>query len=147
MTACPTPQSILDLPASGFLVDPKALRPAKLKKTIALVACEVEKWIAEADRHMGRPGYRPLFVTLTYAKNSKGSAGDVSRFLNRLQMWMRRRGYPPAFYEWVAELQERGALHYHAMIWVPRRVFLPKFDLCGWWPHGATQIGVQPRYV
>jgi hypothetical protein len=36
-------------------------------------------------------------------------------------------------YVWVAELQQRGAIHYHLAIW------LPKFDKNGWWPHGMTQ--------
>jgi hypothetical protein len=45
----------------------------------------------------------------------------------------------PFRYVWVAELQKRGALHYHVAIWLPKRVQLPKFDKQGWWPHGSTQ--------
>lgn len=43
-------------------------------------------------------------------------------------------------YVWVSELQKRGALHYHLLIWVPRRLRLPRPDSCGWWPHGMSNI-------
>jgi hypothetical protein len=40
---------------------------------------------------------------------------------------------------WVAELQTRGAVHYHVALWLPRRAYLPQADRRGWWPHGSTQ--------
>lgn len=133
------PSSLLELPEAGFLVDPKALRPAKLRKTVALVASETEAAVCEEERYMGRPMYRRLFCTLTYAENTRGKAGDVSRFLDCLQAWARRSGVRVP-YEWVGELQERGALHYHLLIWLPKHLLLPMFDWRGWWRHGSTKI-------
>jgi len=43
-------------------------------------------------------------------------------------------------YVWVAELQKRGAMHYHLLIWLPKGLSLPKPDKQGWWPHGMTKI-------
>lgn len=134
------PQSVVDLPPSGFLYDPKAGRPARLKKTIALVASETEAVVGEDERHMGRPAYRRLFSTFTYARNSKGSPRDLSDCLKCLREWLRRRGRPMVPFEWVGESQERGALHYHMLIWWPRNLYLPRFDERGWWPHGSTKI-------
>lgn len=41
---------------------------------------------------------------------------------------------------WVAELQRRGALHYHVVVFVPRHLRLPRPDACGWWPHGLSKV-------
>jgi hypothetical protein len=54
-------------------------------------------------------------------------------------MWLKRRGHRLR-YVWVAELQQRGALHYHALLWLPRGLSLPKPEKKGWWPHGSTRI-------
>jgi Protein of unknown function (DUF3296). len=37
---------------------------------------------------------------------------------------MERRGHKLP-YVWVAELQKRGALHYHVLLWLPRGLTLP----------------------
>lgn len=39
----------------------------------------------------------------------------------------------------VAELQQRGAVHYHFVTWFPKGITFPKPDKQGWWPHGMTQ--------
>lgn len=43
-------------------------------------------------------------------------------------------------YLWVGELTKRLRPHYHILIWIPRGMFIPKADSCGWWPHGMTRI-------
>ena len=133
------PESAVNLPPGGFHLDPKALRPAKLKKTIPLVAAHSEWVVAQEERRAGRPMYRRLFATLTYAQNTRGDPGDISRFMDCMQAWGRRLGVRIA-YEWVGELQKRGALHYHLLIWLPKHLHLPKFDRRGWWRHGLTKI-------
>jgi hypothetical protein len=62
-----------------------------------------------------------------------------------VRKWCQRQAVPFK-YVWVAELQKRGAIHYHLAIWLPLRLQLPKFDKRGWWPHGMTQtvIGRAP---
>ena len=62
----------------------------------------------------------------------------MSGYLDCLRLWAKRRGFVVP-YVWVAELQLRGAVHYHVVVWVPRRLQLPKGDKQGWWRHGMTQ--------
>jgi len=83
--------------------------------------------------------YRKTFITLTYRGVDDWEAGHVSAFRDRLRQWCKRRGFQCRFV-WVAELQERGALHYHFLVWIPRKFMLPKPDKSGWWPHGASNI-------
>jgi hypothetical protein len=124
----------------GFYFDPKAGRPDRLRKTLRLVAEEIQRMLAWVMLGRGRSAYRCLFVTLTYRANTKGDPRDVSACLNRVRDWLARQGLPMYPYLWVAELQKRGALHYHAMVWLPRRLHLPKLDRCGWWKHGMTKV-------
>lgn len=59
--------------------------------------------------------------------------------MNCIREYLRRRGYR-LYAVWVAELQERGAVHYHLVLWLPRGVTIPKPDKRGWWAHGTTRI-------
>jgi hypothetical protein len=43
-------------------------------------------------------------------------------------------------YAWVAELQERGAVHYHVILVVNRGTSIPMPDKAGWWTWGSTKI-------
>ena len=83
--------------------------------------------------------YFLAMVTLTYAPGVEWSKDHIPAMQKRIRAWLRYRGYRYAFV-WVCELQERGAPHYHLLIWVPYGLRLPKFDQFGWWPHGATRI-------
>jgi len=78
------------------------------------------------------------FVTLTYRGVDDWRPGHISRCFKAIRKWCKKRGISFR-YVWVAELQKRGALHYHVAIWLPKRIQLPKFDKQGWWPHGMTQ--------
>ena len=98
-------------------------------------------WACGHLHEFGRPeGVREhvWFGTLTYRPGIDWEPRHISRCLKRVRKWCKRRGVPFR-YVWVAELQKRGALHYHVAIWLPKRVQLPKFDKQGWWPHGMTQ--------
>lgn len=133
------PQSSM-MPPGGFHMDPLSMRPAKLKKLIPLVASHHEETVAEIERKMGRSQFRRLFVTLTYARNTRGDPRDVSKLLDCIRKWLTRQALPMVEYLWVAELQKRGALHYHLMLWLPKHLHLPKLDRRGWWRHGMTQV-------
>ncbi len=77
------------------------------------------------------------FVTLTYRGVHDWQPRHISKCLKAARRWCHLRGVPFR-YLWVAELQQRGALHYHLAIWLPKRLQLPMFDKQGWWPHGMT---------
>lgn len=87
-------------------------------------------------------------VTLTYelgqdGESLHGYSGEgwhprhIVEFLKRIKRWGERRGFTLP-YMWVAELQERGVLHYHMWCKVPAQFSLPKPDKRGWWKHGST---------
>ncbi|MDC8769990.1 rolling circle replication-associated protein [Roseateles albus] len=88
---------------------------------------------------LGNRNFKPAMLTLTYRDVDGFCPRDVSELLKRIRNWLSRRGHVLR-YVWVAELQVRGALHYHVLLWLPRGLTLPKPDKQGWWPHGHTRI-------
>ena len=52
-------------------------------------------------------------------------------------------------YAWVAELQKRGAIHYHVYLCVTKGTRIPKPDDSEMWPYGYSniQIGRSPYYL
>ena len=84
-------------------------------------------------------GLRPAMVTLTYADRGAWAPRHLSNALNGCRQWLARRGHKLR-YTWVAELQARGAVHYHVLAWLPYGEDKPPFwDVQGWWPHGSSQ--------
>lgn len=133
----PTPGT---LPEGGFTFDPAGTRFKRLRRKLAAACNEVQDWVDMLSRYRGRPTHRRLFTTLTYAENTRGNADDIKGTMRCLREWLRRCGHRMVPYAWVAELQERGALHYHLVIWLPRALYLPKLDRRGWWKHGSTKV-------
>ena len=107
-----------------------------------------------------RGGFRiePVMITLTYQRVDQPRPEDVRTFIDHIRKWMKRRG-ETFRYAWVGELQKRGALHYHIVIWMPHGMRLPKPDVfrqlqrgpmgpgdigpqphTAWWPHGWSRI-------
>lgn len=82
---------------------------------------------------------RRLLVTLTYRPDVSWSARHLSEFVEAVRAWVTRRGF--AFlYLAVAELQKRGAVHYHIVLWLPASLRLPHPDKRGWWRHGMSNV-------
>jgi hypothetical protein len=95
------------------------------------------------------------FVTLTYVGVNDWAAEHIKDAVNRFRKFCARAGVP-CRYTWVAELQERGAVHYHLLAWLPHGIDMPRWDRdytaagawqrfgvssAGWvafWPHGMT---------
>ncbi len=83
-------------------------------------------------------GYQVLFVTLTYARDTwRGT--HLTAYMDKVRNHYRACTGEKLRYVWVAELQERGVIHYHVVFWVLRSYRMPKADLRGWWPHGMTK--------
>jgi hypothetical protein len=89
-------------------------------------------------------GYYSACLTLTYAPSHRWDRRDVSRFLNALRGYYKRRGWR-FIYFWVAELQQRGAVHYHLIVFIPRSHKLPFPDR--WWRKGITNICAVRRFA
>lgn len=123
----------------GFANDPRKSRIAGMRRGVGFAA----RGIIATDALPGwRPSY-PVFVTLTYANVHDWDAEHIGGFLQAVRRYARSAGWPPGRhvrYVWVAEVQRRGAIHYHVMLWLPAGESLPKPDQAGWWPHGASNI-------
>jgi len=86
----------------------------------------------------GQP-HSTAMLTLTYREVGGWGPKHITALLKCIRSWLFRRGFRLR-YVWVAELQQRGALHYHVLLWLPHGVLLPKPDNEGWWTHGSTRI-------
>lgn len=103
-------------------------RVKRLKKSV---------WASGHLHGFADKGHRPpvaWFVTLTY--DTQGTLGNgkhdwaahhMSRTIDRFRNWCRSFGIP-CRYTWVAELQTRGAVHYHMLVWLPVGCTMPKWD-------------------
>jgi len=108
-------------------------RLAGMKKTVLNSARAIRDSI---EVKSGR--YRMAMVTLTYAEVGAWRPGHLAQFFHRVRSYFHERGVK-ARYVFVAELQERGAVHYHVLFFMPKGLTLPKPDKRGWWPHGSTR--------
>ena len=68
----------------------------------------------EEDLQKSKSRYRRAMVTLTYRNIDDWRADDVSYFMRLVRQWCKRREIEVR-YVWVAELQKRGAVHYHVV--------------------------------
>lgn len=116
-------------------------RVKRLKKNV---------WFSGRLHSQPRAGYRPdraYFVTLTYVGVNDWSPEHLTRATDAFRRHCKRHGVP-ARYLWVAELQRRGAVHYHLVAWLPAGVRMPKWDqshiapsgrtVQAFWSHGMT---------
>lgn len=88
---------------------------------------------------LGPKRWACVMVTLTYRPGADWAPRQVSEFLKFVREYCGRRGFKvPGV--WVVELQQRGAPHYHVLLWLPPGVRLPKPDERGWWRHGSSRI-------
>ena len=113
-------------------IDATQARMKRLRRSVTVAA-------ALFGDCLGPRRFKAAMVTLTYRGVDDFSPQHISALLTRMRAWLKRRGYRLC-YVWVAELQKRGALHYHVLVWLPRVLTLPKPDKQGWWPHGSTRI-------
>lgn len=119
-----------------ILVNREAARIKRMQKSVGHAAR-----LLHFDAHTERNAqlWNKKFITLTYADADAWQPGHIGAFRRALRDWCRSRRVRLRFV-WVAELQKRGALHYHIVVWLPKGKFLPHADACGWWPHGMTNI-------
>ena len=113
-------------------IDQVQARKTRLRRSVT-VAARMFEFV------LGPRTFKPAMLTLTYRDVDGYKPCHVSELLVRIRNWLDRRGHKFR-YVWVAELQKRGALHYHVLIWLPKGLTLPKPDKQGWWPHGSTRI-------
>jgi len=113
-------------------------RVFRMRKGILTASRLINARLADYRNAKGRQvHWVPVMVTLTYADNVAWQSEHISAYINCVQKWGMRQGYKFP-YAWVMELTKKGKPHYHCIIWIPRRLQLPKADKRGWWPCGMT---------
>jgi len=80
--------------------------------------------------------YRPIFLTLTYKENMcdrSRAQKDIARFFRLL-----RKEYPRVGYLYVLERQQRGAYHFHILLF--NVAFIPLSILQRIWTYGYNDV-------
>lgn len=107
-------------------------------------------WASGHLHGLADAGHRPpvcWFVTLTYRPGVDWASNHIRFAIGRYREWCRRNGHAVR-YTWVAELQARGAVHYHLLFWLPRGVSMPQWDRVPrgarvpFWQHGMTNTQI-----
>ncbi|MBT2117205.1 hypothetical protein KK141_09250 [Dyella sp. LX-66] len=130
-TKGPRPREVLE-------IDVYSTRIRRLQKAVRNSAHILDS-AAHCDEQNVR--WRRLFVTLTYARVEDWKPGHIGDFTRLVRKWFKRHcGGTRMRMVWVLELQKRGAVHYHCMIWVRARDYFPNPHKRGWWPHGFAHV-------
>lgn len=80
---------------------------------------------------------RSSLVTLTYRPGVKWAPDQIKLLLQHYRKWFKARAIPFR-YVWTMEMQQRGAPHYHIVMWIANGHTPPFPDTQGWWPHGNS---------
>lgn len=115
----------------GIPLDQKARRLKRLRSAVLTSA--------RLCGHQ-QPGFHCFMITLTYASDYSWRPRHVSAMLKAVRAWASRNGVDRLMYQWVMEGTKAGREHYHLLLWLPRSLYLPRPDRCGWWPHGSTNV-------
>ena len=140
-------RGLVSVSTSGFAALPTAMRWAEQCITIDRHQSRVTRLRkgvgvgAKALLNLGEgPAENNVMVTLTYAgDNDDWKPRHVSDYIRKVRAWFKDRCPGQRLrYVWVAELQKRGVIHYHAVFFLPSGVRMPQADRKCWWPHGMT---------
>lgn len=138
--------TVVDWAENCITIDPKQARVTRLRKGLGIAAKQLH--------NQGSKRQRIWMQTLTYkGDNRNWRPHHISEYLYALRTWHNARtGSRVMRYAWVAELQQRGVIHYHVIIWLEGGLTPPKGDqpwkstdrkgLTQWnppmWPHGMS---------
>jgi len=80
---------------------------------------------------------RMVMIMLTYKKVGDYKPGHINDYMKKIKQSVGKNIYG---FAWVAELQDRGAVHYHLVMVVKKRSRIPMPDKSGMWKHGWSGI-------
>lgn len=95
----------------------------------------IVEWANLMNLTYSSDSYRRVMITLTYKGVNDWQPNDITDYVKSLRA---RLGTNLVTYAWVAELQRRGAIHYHMIVIVKRGTNIPRPDKSGMWNHGST---------
>lgn len=126
-------------------------RPACAERRVKRLKRSV--WASGHLHGIADRGHRPpvcWFVTLTYVGVKDWRPDHISVAIKAFRNWCQSMRVP-CRYTWVAELQSRGAVHYHLLAWLPHGLQMPHWDRPtrkrgglrpAFWPHGMTNTQI-----
>ena len=124
-----------------FNVDSRMVRIRRCQK-------RVHAWAGALDEIIKQVGvnYRMMMVRLSYAPGYDWKPLHISHLITKIHYELCSSLIA---YAWVAELQERGAVHYHLLMIVKRGTDIPYFDDAAWWIYGSTHHSTarSPFYI
>lgn len=147
-TTCMSGDAALFAWADGCItIDQKKARVTRLRKGLGIAAKQLH--------NLGPRNQQIWMQTLTYRGDNRNWRPEhISRYLDAMRRWhYARTGSKKLRYAWVAELQQRGVIHYHVICWLAAGLTPPKGDIAWssvdrrgvkqWnppmWPHGMTR--------
>src|SRR3990172_4707989 len=114
----------------AVMIDTFYIRIRKMQKRL-------HAWASLVLKHREEVPCRLVMITLTYRAVDGWRAGHMNEFLRNLKQRLGKKLYA---FAWVAELQKRGAVHYHVVLLTMKGARIPKPDKCSLWPHGMSKI-------
>lgn len=155
MSESPKPSGLVSIKQSSTLLENDEIRP-KIMDTRTGEIFYIDTTAARVSRLQGRArawaktiedslanqvATRLLMVTLTYRPTLDQATAwrpnHIKAFMKRVRRFC---GDSLLGYVWVAELQQRGEVHYHVLLLLKRGLRIPEPDKAGWWPHGHTRV-------
>lgn len=133
--------TVLNRSTNEYLtVDLQEARKARCRKRVLA-------WANTMKPFMNNPKYKMIMMGLTYRPGVEWKANDVRDFIVQLKKIVGKENVVAIAR--VAELQQRGAVHYHLIIIVKAGVKVPFPDKSGLWLHGSTRVEVarSPFYL
>jgi len=110
-------------------IDKEASRISRMQR-------RVHAWSNAIDGAVSGSGeYRMVMQTLTYKELGQWKPGHIGEYIRKMRRFM---GDSLGAYAWVAELQSRGAVHYHVLLIIKKSAYVPFADRAGWWLHGSS---------
>jgi len=103
-------------------------------------------WASMVLKHREEFPCRLVMITLTYKGVDDWRANDISDFMKNLKQRLDKKLLA---FAWVAEMQKRGAVHYHVILLTLKGARIPKPDKSSLWTHGNSRIETArtPFYV
>lgn len=112
-------------------LDKREARLSKMRRRIFSWADTLKDYLDETQK------YRKVMVTLTYTGVEDWRPNHIRDYMKALK---RKLGENLIASAWVAELQERGAVHYHINLVCKKGTRIPTPDKSRMWKHGMSRI-------
>jgi hypothetical protein len=140
---------VCKFPSSRYVVfrskvSGKILVMDTVKERIKRLQKRIRLWAGLADQNT--KGCTLWMITLTYKYVDGWKPNHIREFMLKIR---KRYGKHLLGYAWVAELQKRGAVHYHVLLYTKGISKVVKPDKSGFWTHGltTTEQARTPYYI